>query len=80
MTYRERLTPWILVRFLPGMQRVIVGRFHKRVDAEGHLNFLKQQGGEFVLMFDPPARPILPHPDSSLPEKAHPTYLERETF
>ena len=75
MTYRERLTPWILVRFLPGMQRVIVGRFHKRVDAEGHLNFLKQQGGEFVLMFDPPARP-----NSSLPEKAHPTYLERETF
>ena len=65
MTYQERLTPWILVRFLPGMQRVIVSRFHKRVDAEGHLQFLQQQGGEFVIMFDlPAANPI---PESSTP-------------
>jgi hypothetical protein len=58
MTYRERLTPWILVRFLPGMQRVIVGRFHKRTDAEGHLQFLQRQGGEFMIMFDLPAQHI----------------------
>jgi len=74
MTYRERLTPWILVRFLPGMQRVIVGRFHKRVDAEGHLNFLKQQGGEFVLMFDPPARPVVTSPAANFPREGNPPF------
>ncbi len=65
MTYRERLTPWILVRFLPGMQRVIVGRFHKRTDAEGHLHFL-QQTGEFVIMFDMPAVGSSPKPPIDL--------------
>ena len=54
MTYRERLHPWIVVRLLPSMQHLVIGRFRRRVDAEGHLRFMQQQipEGEFVVMFD----------------------------
>ncbi|WP_416669670.1 hypothetical protein [Egbenema bharatensis] len=57
MTYRERITPWMIVRLLPKMQRVVVGRFRRRVDAEGHLRFLRQHipEGEFRIVFDCPS-------------------------
>lgn len=56
MTYRERITPWVVVRLLPKMQRVVIGRFHRRSDAEGHLRFLRQQipDGTFLIIFDCP--------------------------
>ncbi|NEQ10729.1 MAG: hypothetical protein F6K37_33870 [Moorea sp. SIO4E2] len=37
MTYSERLHPWVIIRLLPQMQRVVVARFRNRSDAEGHL-------------------------------------------
>ncbi len=37
MTYSKRLSPWVIVRLLPNMQRIVVGRFRTRSDAEGHL-------------------------------------------
>lgn len=54
MTYQEYITPWVVVRLLPDMRRVIVGRFRKRSDAEGHLQLLQQQipDSRFVVMFD----------------------------
>jgi hypothetical protein len=54
MAYRERITPWLVVRLLPGMQRVVVGRFRSRSDADGHLKVLRSQipNAEFVVMFD----------------------------
>lgn len=54
MPYRERLAPWIVVRLLPQMQRVIVGRYRSRSDAEGHLVILRQRipESEFVLLFN----------------------------
>ncbi|KAM3097143.1 hypothetical protein ACKFKG_09160 [Phormidesmis sp. 146-35] len=54
VTYRERLKCWVIVRLLPRMQRVVVDRFHKRADADGHMYFLRQQipDGTFVVMFD----------------------------
>ncbi|MBD2001386.1 hypothetical protein H6G00_33135 [Leptolyngbya sp. FACHB-541] len=54
MTYQEYITPWVVVRLLPDLRRVVVGRFHKRSDAEGHLQLLQQQmpNSKFVVMFD----------------------------
>jgi hypothetical protein len=40
--YKERLNPWALVRLLPNMQRVIVGQFRNRSDADGHLEILRR--------------------------------------
>ena len=54
MSYAERLHPWVVVRLLPKMQRVIVARFRKRSDAEGHMQALKRlmPDANFVIIFD----------------------------
>lgn len=55
MPYTERLNPWALVRLLPNMQRVIVGQFRNRSDADGHLEILRRliPHAKFVVMFNP---------------------------
>lgn len=54
--YRERLTPWVVVRLLPRMQHVDVAQFHKCSDAEGYAQALRQLqsdcGARYVVMFD----------------------------
>ncbi|GAB4190673.1 MAG: hypothetical protein Fur006_32980 [Coleofasciculaceae cyanobacterium] len=54
MTYLERLTPWCIIRPFPNMRTLIVGRFRRRVDAEGHLRILKQimPSVRFEIVFD----------------------------
>lgn len=54
MTCNKRLSPWVIVRLLPNMQRVVVGRFRRRVDAEGHLLVLRRlmPDAEMIVMFD----------------------------
>jgi hypothetical protein len=54
MSYKERLNPWTIVRILPDMKRVNVGRFRSRSDADGHLKFLRQQmpNASFEVVFD----------------------------
>ncbi|HAG84845.1 MAG TPA: hypothetical protein DCL61_27780 [Cyanobacteria bacterium UBA12227] len=42
MTYLQRLTPWCIIRPFPNMRTLIIARFRRRVDAEGHLRILKQ--------------------------------------
>ncbi len=42
MTYLQRLHPWCIIRPFSDMRTLIVGRFRRRVDAEGHLRILKQ--------------------------------------
>ena len=42
MTYLEKLHPWCIISLFPNMRSSIVGRFRRRVDAEGHLRVLKQ--------------------------------------
>lgn len=53
-TYKQRLNPLAIARLLPNMQRVIVGHFRSRSDAEGHLRCLRQliPGASFVVVFD----------------------------
>ncbi len=54
MPYKERLTPWVLVRLLPNMQRLTVGQFRTRSDADGHLQILRRliPNAKFVVMFN----------------------------
>lgn len=54
VTQRDRLQQWALIRLLPNMQRVVVGRFRKQVEADQQLRFLRRQlpDAEFVVIFD----------------------------
>jgi len=54
MTYKDKLNPWCIIRPLSDVQRRIVGRFRRRVDAEGHLKILKRMIPDvpFEIMFD----------------------------
>jgi hypothetical protein len=54
MTYLQRLHPWCIIRPFPDMRTLIVGRFRRRVDAEGHLRILKQlmPSVPFEVVFD----------------------------
>ena len=54
MTYSDRLKHWAIVRLLPKMQRVVIERFHRRADADGHLQFLQQRipTETFIVVFD----------------------------
>jgi hypothetical protein len=51
---RARLFPWIIVRLLPNLQRITVGRFRHRSHAEGHLRVLKRVMplAELAIAFD----------------------------
>ena len=54
VSYRTRLSPWVVVRLLPRAQRIVVGRFYRRSDADGHLALLRRltPRGAFVVVFD----------------------------
>jgi hypothetical protein len=54
MTYKDKLNPWCIIRPVSSVQMRIVGRFRRRVDAEGHLQILKQlmPNVPFEIMFD----------------------------
>ena len=54
MSYKNQLYPWCIIRPLSKVQMRIVGRFRRRVDAEGHLKILKQliPNVPFEIMFD----------------------------
>jgi len=56
MTYRNQLSPWCLILLLPKMQRIVIDRFRRRGDAEGHLQVLQRSHPtrDYVIIFDPP--------------------------
>ncbi|MBD2578654.1 hypothetical protein [Oscillatoria sp. FACHB-1406] len=56
MPYRDCLNPWIIVRLLPNLQRIVVGRFRSWSDAEGHLKVLRRliPMASMIVVFDPP--------------------------
>ncbi len=55
MTYKDRLSPWCIIRHLPNSQRMVVGRSRRRNDAEEHVRLLKRmvQDGDYSIIFDP---------------------------
>jgi hypothetical protein len=54
MTYKESLKPWAVARLLPNQQWVVIGRYHRRSDADGHLQLCRQRIAnlEFKVVFD----------------------------
>ena len=54
MTYKDKLNPWCIIRSVSDVQMRVVGRFRRRVDAEGQLKILKQliPNVPFEIMFD----------------------------
>ena len=54
MTYRDKLSPWCIIRPISSVQMRIVARFRRRSDAEGHLQILKRLMPDipFEIMFD----------------------------
>ncbi len=61
MAYRERLEYWAVARLLPSLQWLIVARFHRRADAEGHCQFMQQANPQirFQVVFDLPPAPLI---------------------
>jgi hypothetical protein len=74
MTYKAQLHPWCIIRPFPNMHSQIVGRFRRRVDAEGHLKILKRliPNVSYEIMFD-----ITPE-DTDLEDLAPPALLPYE--
>ncbi|MBW4660769.1 MAG: hypothetical protein KME15_19010 [Drouetiella hepatica Uher 2000/2452] len=54
MPYRERLNYWAIARLLPAQNWVIIARFHRRSDAEGHCAFLRRSipDAQFRVVFE----------------------------
>ena len=54
MTYKESLKPWAVVRLLANQQWVVIGRYHSRSDADGHLQLCRQRltNIQFTVVFD----------------------------
>ena len=72
MTYKNRLSPWCIMRPLPNMQQRIVARCRRCSDAEAHLQVLKRliPNVTFSIIFyitpedtDLPAKPKQPQSD-----------------
>ncbi len=55
-SYRNALYPWCVIRQLPRMQRVVVGRFRRRNEAEEFLSLLRRSNPDctYYIVFDPP--------------------------
>ncbi|NJL20647.1 MAG: hypothetical protein HC895_07235 [Leptolyngbyaceae cyanobacterium SM1_3_5] len=56
MTDREYSNQWIVVRLMPSFQKIVLGRYRKRSDAQGHLDLMRRRmpKGNFLLVFDAP--------------------------
>ena len=54
MSYKDKLSPWCIIRPVSNVQMRVVGRFRRRVDAERHLKILKRMipNVPFEIMFD----------------------------
>lgn len=54
-SYQERVTPWAIARLGGTEASRIIGRFKRRVDAEGHQIFLSRYIPlvTFVVIYDP---------------------------
>ena len=55
MTYFNLLHPWCIIRQLPNLQRLVVARFRRRIDAESHLQIISKliPNVTYEIIFDP---------------------------
>lgn len=54
MTYREQITPWLVMLLLPDLQRQLLARFKSRSDANGYAQTLRRSElhAQIVVCFD----------------------------
>ncbi|MBD2018147.1 hypothetical protein H6F96_29805 [Microcoleus sp. FACHB-53] len=54
MTYKNHVNPWCIVRQLPNQQSRLIVRFHRRGDAESHLQILRSKNptASYEVIFD----------------------------
>lgn len=54
MQYQKQLSPWVINRHLPNLQRQVVARFRRRNDAEGYLKVMQRVSpqAQFVITFE----------------------------
>ena len=54
MTYKTCVKPWAVARLLPHQKWVIIGRYRRRNDADGHLQLcrLRVPNLQFKVVFD----------------------------
>lgn len=54
MTYKNHVHPWCIVRQLPNRQSLLIVRFHRRGDAEAHLQILRSKNptASYEVIFD----------------------------
>ena len=57
MTHSEHFGYWIVVRHLPSSDRIVLGRYRKRAEAEGHFALMRMFSprGSFAIAYDAPA-------------------------
>ncbi len=60
MTYKNKLSPWCIIRPLPDMRYRFIARFRRRSDAEGHLQILRQNNPTvcYEIIFDMTLEPL----------------------
>ncbi|HEY9608839.1 hypothetical protein [Allocoleopsis sp.] len=54
MTYRNHVNPWCIVRQQANRQSRLIVRFHRRADAEAHLQILRSKNptASYEVIFD----------------------------
>lgn len=54
MQYQKQLSPWVINRHLPNLQREVVARFRRRSDAEAYLKVMQRvaPNAQFVITFE----------------------------
>jgi endonuclease V-like protein UPF0215 family len=54
MSYQDQLSPWVVYRQLPNLQRLEVARFRRRNDAEEYLKIVRRMlpQAQFEIVYD----------------------------
>jgi hypothetical protein len=54
MSYQDQLSPWMVYRQLPNLQRLEVARFRRRNDAEEYLKIVQRMApfAQFEIVYD----------------------------
>ena len=79
---RASLFPWTIVRLLPNLQRITVGRFRRRSDAEGHLQVLQRliPLARFAIVFEVESErltTVIPQLQTQLPQQQIAAFCQR---
>ncbi len=72
MSYQNSLSPWVIYRYLPNLQRQFIDRFRRRTHAEEYLKVIQRLSpdAEFEIVYEiPQADSHEPSPQIPLPQE-----------